>query len=199
MNPDNPYAAPQTLETIANKAVGLPLAEEQPDPFMRLRFAEIDTPSLTRIEAASRAIRRMTVVWTLGVAVLLIGFIVVTMSGGAFGPIWLSIIAGIVVLTFRVLAGVERGSSQRYYSLLVDFASCLAILYSFYHEWIQWAHGRPFPTELPYSAVMALVLLSFPVTSVLAHWRYGRLFGDEQLMHEELARELAHRRRYRIP
>ena len=199
MNPDNPYAAPQTLELIASTAIALPVAKERSLPHVRILFPDISTLALARIEAASRAIRRMTVVWTLGLALLIIGLIMTTLSGGAFGPDWLLLVAGIIALAFRISAGVERGESERYYSLLVDLAPCLLLLYVVCSELISWPEGRPIPGDAPLTALFILALLYMPVTSVMAHCRNACLFGDQKFLHDNLALELAHRRKNRIP
>jgi len=198
MNPDNPYAAPQTVASIANTAVALPMAEELPDPRGRILFPELSTAALARIEAASRAIRRMTIVWTVALALGIIGLVLATMSGKAFSPEWLLLVVAVVALGFRISAGVERGPSERYFSLVVELTPCLAVIYSVCQELYQWPQGRPIPGDAPLTLLFIVAILYMPMMSVWAHWRYSCLFGDVRLLHDDLARELTHRRKYRI-
>lgn len=200
MNSNNPYAAPQTLQPLT-KFDDLPAAEEVHPLARRIMFPEVSTETLERLKAASGAIRRMTILWSIATAVLLFGVIQGMIMEGPVHRIPLILLACSIVLAFRIYAGVVRSNQLRYFSLVMDILPSLAMMASLIYGSVSILDGEEKVVQaLFFLVTMTLVIVVnvLPFASVRAHLKYSRLFGDKRYRHEEMIQELIHRWKYRI-
>jgi hypothetical protein len=182
MSPDNPYAAPQTIDHATPWAEALPMAVGSE----RRLYPEISTARLQRLANWSVAIESMSMIWGVVVFFAALAF---CMSLGMNRWAWfwglLMLLAGL-----RVWGDYRRAPRYWAYNLLLD----LLFLGVFVFALIGLAR-----VELLALLVVGVPTLAFgliAVASVLAHCRARSLYG--QYTQRDLLSELRYRKQNRI-
>ena len=182
MNPDNPYAAPQTSLSQLPELTGFPLAEARG----RNLFPETSTHELNRLANWDLAIGFMDMIWGVFLCFAMLAFCI-QLGNNPFHWIW----GGAVLLIgLRLWGGYTRTKLAWGYNLLLDAMFCAALL---------WAIVRlaQFDTlALLLVGGVALVFLSLSTASVLAHFAARPLYG--QFPHRQLNIEVRYRQRNQI-
>lgn len=181
MNPDNPYAAPQTSLTRMEPAE-LPLAEATG----RNLFPETSTRELTRLANWNVHIEAMSLVWGVFLCFAVLAFCL-QFGNNPFQWIWG---AALFLIGLRLWGGYARAKLAWSYNLLLDMLFCAALL---------WAIVRlaQFDTlALLLVGGVALVFLGLATASVLAHFAARPLYG--QFPQRQLNHEVRYRVRNRI-
>jgi hypothetical protein len=194
MNPDNPYAAPQTPLELPELPVAVAV-----EPMRRRRlFQELDTLELRRVTDFSKALRYMRLLWLLGFAGCLgIGIGLLTrseFSGGSLLLLSLPLIAG------RLYADDLRSERARRYAQLIDFLACLGIvLAALVGGGILLGQGLEGISYCFAWLGFLFILGIFPLSSYSAHACAAELFGPERYTHRELLQEYKYRARFHVP
>lgn len=198
MNPDNPYAAPQTIEPRFDFAA-LPIADLQQPGGQRRRYPERSTTELQRLFEQSQQLEAMFLVW------LALWFATVVFVGAQFlhtsrlseTPKWLGWIL-IAVVTARLVGSIWRTKLGRWYMLLVDVAligGCLVLSYALLSRYVLtwesiWVRGTLSLVVLTVAAV------TYRACQTLVKAR--ELFYPNCVQHDDLMRELSYRKEQRI-
>ncbi len=182
MNPDNPYAAPQTSLTSVEPPA-LPLAESQ--GLGRQLFPETSTAQLTRLLNWNIYIESMSMLWGVLFCYALLAFSV-QIKNDPFQWLW----GAVLLLTgLRLWGGATRAWIAWGYNLLLDAGFALAMV------WAIVALARIDPIALYLAGSVALVFLCLACASVLAHFFATPLysgFPQRQLNEEVRYRKLNH-------
>ncbi len=202
MNPDNPYAAPQTIDSQPASA-HLLLEDRAADSPLPL-FAEWDTARLQTLLDRSNAIKDTQVVWLVMCFVypFLGGFLFFVLIfsrsdlwasfGGYFW--WISI-----VLTFvRFGTGFARSEHGRRLALVMDGLlglGCLAIV----AICIVGTILEPREAIITVSVIPIVSLVIFQIErSLRAMWLAPELFGPAQIRHQDLLEEFEFRKQQQL-
>ncbi len=189
MNPDNPYAAPQTIDSP-----GLPVAQEAG----RQRFPDWDTARVTRLADYGHAIQQMT---SLCLGLLVFAAIGFTAAYWQFiNRQQILLIAGLVLspLALRVWWGFERASWMRQCGMFFDCLAMVGIGFTVLRGILLGLRG-----ELPVGIVICVLglggfFLLHAASSFLAHLHARELFGPARIRQHDLVMEADYRRRYGI-
>jgi hypothetical protein len=203
MNPDNPYAAPQTVETPQSVAP-LPVAKSRGElPGRRRQFYDWDTARLMALLERSQAIDDMQSGWLVMCFVIPIMAFVFALSIAVY-EIYFDQTRGIiglcaVCLTFtRFATGFARTRFNRIINMVMDALlglSCATLLVGF---------SAALFTEPGGALVMLFVI---PITtmiglqalrSIRATLAAPELFGPERITHDALVDEVAYRKQHNI-
>jgi RsiW-degrading membrane proteinase PrsW (M82 family) len=186
MNPDNPYAAPQTLEP--RLADGFPVAELA----ARNLFPELSTVDLRRLAAQSQAIDNMSMVWG----------VVTVFAGVAFSifPTWYWLLLAPVAAT-RTWTGNRRTPGFWKMNLILDSVVALCLIGIILLGCIALASSLimlsavdlPMVVFLGGPLVLCAVFASF---SARAHYVAKVLYGHYP--HQALIAEVGFRKKHRI-
>ena len=202
MNPENPYAAPQTIEPL-QVAAPLPVAEAQGDPTQRRLFPDWDTARLTMLWNRSRAILDMQVVWLVMCFVVpVVGFVFsmsIVVYGMGFDPPRVLIALCCTVLTFtRFGIGFNRTANVRAFALLMDVLLGLLCLLTIVVG-IALALANPDAGLLLVIVLPIVAILTFQTVRSLRSMLYApELFGHQRMEHQQLREELVYRREHQI-
>lgn len=188
MNPDNPYAAPQTVELRATSE--LPVAEV----WGRNLFPELDTQQLRRLADYSHTMQLMTRLWfiPLGISCLL-------MSNVDSLPVTAKVILFLIVpmIGLRIVGGQTRGRFMRYYTAFLDALLALGLLLGIVAGFVTMPSGGSLLLFVPATIVMGfLAIIGF--TSFMAHRFAPELFGSQRYLHRELTQEVDYRQQHGI-
>lgn len=195
MPPDNPYAAPQTLEPR------LPSAVEPSVPPARLKLAAWDTARLKELWQASRVIQDMQTIWLIMCLMMPVIGLIFSLSFGLYefsfdftrGCMALSLVA----LTFtRFGTGFSRSTFARVFALAMDgllalfcalvTVGCIAAI-------------------MDQPAIVVILIFFLPIFlligysafySLRALWQAPELFGPQRLAHEDLDAEIKYREQH---
>lgn len=199
MNPDNPYAAPQTLQPQQN-ATPLPVAEGLGDPARQRMFVEWDTVRLTALWERSRAIYDMQALWLLMCFVMPVLAFFFSLSFAVY-DFYFDTTRGIiavccVALTFiRFGTGYARTRFGRVLALAMDpilglFSVVLAVVIIA----ALFAGGALLVFFLP----IAILISMQTVRSLRAMIQAPELFGPVRLRHQDLCDEVEQREKHEI-
>ena len=194
MNPDNPYAAPQTIDAPSELP---PLAQDGG----RQRFPDWDTARVTRLADYSSAIQQMTS--------LVLG-ILVFFGLGLGASFWranqipdreqILIIAGLLLgpLALRVWWGMRRAGWMRYGGMFFDGLTAVAVVLL-----VLWGILHSFREEMSLGVLFGVlglggILLLHAASSFLAQLHARELFGPDRIGFDDLVTEADYRRRYGI-
>ena len=180
MNPDNPYAAPQTIGQP-------PLAVAVSAETQRLAFPEYSTERLKQLLDYARAIQQMHIVWIL-LAVLAVAWFLIISAIAVHEKVGIPIAAvtvGVMILIFlRVAAGYSHRKLARGYSMLCDgllFVGGMWLIVFLLQDG---------------SLILPLILgfiVIHAASSFLAHCHARELFGQRCFKQEDLALEVLYR------
>jgi hypothetical protein len=195
MSDDNPYAAPQTLETRA----ALPVAQPAAANHARRMFSHLSTKELAWLTSASRAIQRMTIISGLLFAIALSLSLVRIMERTSL-IILMEFTALCGLLGLRIYAGVVRGRVLRYFSLLIDLSISVVSIYFMADAMLVFRDDPSALTQFLRVGISFFLinLAMLPCLSVYAQVRYPQLFGEQRYPHEDLLQELKFRRLHQI-
>jgi len=199
MNPDNPYAAPQTVEPRLDLSA-LPIADLQQPGGQRRRYPELSTAELQRLFDQSQKLEAMFLVWLAlwFATVVFVGSQFLHTSASSATPKWLGWIL-IAVVTARFVCCIWRTKLGRWYMLVVDAVLSVGSV-------VGWA--LPATKIAVFSAdelfkvgVMGLIaltvaLLAYRSCQTLVKAR--ELFYPSCVQHDDLMRELSYRKEQRI-
>jgi hypothetical protein len=191
MNPDNPYAAPQTIELRFPTAR---LATES--VAKRNLFPEISTSQLARLGNYSHSIHIASIWW--GVPFFV--FIVVGL-GALFAEIWQLFFLGFLGFAFagtRIYFGESRQFKQRPLIILMDGLYFLAIFVAIVFLAKEFLIQPAFGGDYIVAAVLLALLSIIPLASVLATFHARKLFGPRRFLHRDLSQEMDYRKLHRI-
>ena len=180
MNPDNPYAAPQT---IGQRPLAMAVGAET----VRLAFPEYSTERLKQLLDYSRAIHQMHILWIL-LAVLAAGCsVIVIILAAEIQELSLAatlVLVALFLICFRVAAGYSREKPARVYAIFCDGLLIIGCM---------WSIGL----LLPHGSLISSIILGFiavhAASSLLAHHHARELFGRSSFRQENLALEVLYR------
>ena len=181
MNPDNPYAAPQTLPSRV-APLELPLAEA----VGRNQFPETSTRELQRLANWSIPIEAMSMLWGVIFAFALIA-LSIQLKVYPFQWFWS---AAVLLSGLRIWGGSARTSIFWAHSLVLDALFALVLL---------WGVVRLAQFDIIALLLVggvALVLIVLASLSVVAHFAARPLY--RQYRQRELVAELGYRKENRI-
>jgi hypothetical protein len=202
MNPDNPYAAPQTIG-LPSPLTLLPVAGAHGKPSPRQRLAEWDTARLTALWKRSRAIHEMQYFWFLACLITPVVGYLCSLSFGVYefsiNPTRGWIAFGCVLLTFaRFGLAYVRSRIVRPFAIVMDGllglgcgAAIGAGLYSVSSE-----PGAIFPVL--YVVFFALLFGWQAMQSLRAMIQAPELFGPGRISHDALADEVEERKKQQL-
>jgi len=200
MNPDNPYAAPQTLEPQLD-LMALPFAELQQPGGQRRRFPDQSTAQLQRLFEKSQPLEAMLLVW------LTLWFVTVAFLGALFlrasssdSHKWLGWILAATV-TVRMLCSFMRTKLGRWYMLVVDAAlivanavlivGCVTGSGVLLAQQVDFTASHLFKLACVVLITLTLILLAYRSYKTLLQAR--ELFQPVCIQHDDLVRELHYR------
>jgi hypothetical protein len=194
MHPDNPYAAPQTVDSRRP----LPVAESLD---ARMLFPEWDTARVTRLADYGHALRQMTNLCTGIVALLTIGFSAAWLRAGSAELQRMVLLYGTLLVApfaLRVWWGMQRASWMRPWGMFFDGVASVLIVFAVF--WGFWATiaGQIHVGLLILVLGLGGFLLLHTAASFLAHVHAHQLFGPDRIALQDLAREADYRRRHGI-
>jgi hypothetical protein len=181
MNPDNPYAAPQTITTRV-APLELPLAEA----VGRNHFPETSTRELQRLANWSIPIEAMSLLWGVFFAFAVLAFSI-QLGTNPFQWYWG---AAMLLAGLRMWGGMARSPIFWAYDLLLDAVFALVLF---------WASIRLAQFDMIALLLVggvALVLIMLAISSPVAHLVARPLYGA--FPQHELVAELGYRKLNRI-
>jgi len=181
MNPDNPYAAPQTITTRVAPSE-LPLAEA----VGRNLFPETSTRELQRLANWSIPIEAMSMLWGVFFVFAVLAFSI-QLGTNPFQWYWG---AAMLLSGLRMWGGSARTPIFWVYDLLLDAAFALALI------WASIQLAKFDLIALLLVGGVALVLIMLAISSPLAHLVARPLYG--RFPQRELVDELSYRKQNRI-
>jgi len=193
----NPYAAPQTLDSMLDVRK-LPIATLASSGMLRKEFPAVSTKQLTRLVKQSRALDDMQLVWMWLSPLLLLGvFLWLCVEdfdhGSPINYVPLAIAATVALIRLVLVHG--RSHAGRYVGLLIDAALVAACVIGMTVATQTWFFG---PLADQFKLVLCLALLFLPVafgfSSLVALLEARVLFGPRRCRHQELRDELDYRR-----
>jgi len=194
MPDDNPYAAPQTVDSRRP----LPLAEAQD---ARQLFPEWDTPRVTRLADYGRALQQLTHL-CLGVLVFMaVGLVASWVRADSPERRQLVLLYGSLILAplaLRAWWGMNRAGWMRPCGLVFDSVASVLIVFG-----VLWGIWATFAGQIHFGLLILVLglggfLLLHTAASFLAHLHAHELFGPAQLHLADLGREADYRRRHGI-
>jgi hypothetical protein len=197
MNPDNPYAAPQTVDSQFDLSA-LPIAELQQLGGKRRRFPDHSTAQLQRLFDKSQPLEAMLLVWLalwfVTVAFLVALFLRTTALSDSHKWLGWTLFE---MITARLLCNFMRTKLGRWYMLLGDAAlicACLALVLTALPDFVYFRSFWVYCVEALISLTIAVLAFRSCQTLLLAH----ELFHPNCVQHDDLMRELSYRKEQRI-
>lgn len=196
MNPDNPYASPQTIEASALVSVG----EKQIPRSPRSRLAEWETARLMSLWQRSRAINDMQAIWLVACfAAPVVGYLC-SLSFGLYefsiDPTRGLIALGGVVLTFaRFGLGFVRSRVVRPFAMLMDTLlglGCIVAIAGSVGGAIKEPKSSLIDLYIVFVAALIGLLAGY---SVRAMFTAPELYGPDRITHDALRDEVESRKK----
>lgn len=181
MNPDNPYAAPQTIDL--RTPCDVPVAEHAG----RNLFPDVSTSELSRLALHSKAIDAMSLIWAIG--------FIFSVSGLYLGHQWYWLVA-IPLAGMRMWTGNSRPFEFWTYNLIMDVIVTLVLLGVIVIGVVKLSDPQ---SQLPPIVALGLpvvIVFIFALFSVVAHLSGKVLYGNYP--HRDLIAEVAYRKRNRV-
>jgi hypothetical protein len=198
MNPDNPYAAPQTVEPRLDLSA-LPIADLQQPGGQRRRYQDRSTAELQRLFEQSQKLEVMFLVW-LALWFATVAFLAALFLRASASSEEQKILGWIFIamVTARLVCSIWRTKLGRRYMLLVDavlICGCLLLICAL-----------SFRSVLPWKSLWVrgtLCLVLFTIAAVTFRscqtlLKVRELFYPNCVQHDDLMRELAYRKEQSI-
>lgn len=194
MNPDNPYAAPQTINRP------LPVAEEHQTE--RRLYPELNTVELERLWKSSRAMFVINSVYGVIVGLLIMGLTLSLIRLGESSEhrrfVMLMIFGIVLPLGIRTWWGSERRSWMRYPALVFDgFVASGVSLGTLFLAWMTWV-DKVHIILIGISAIFGGLLALGAFQSFFANKNSPEIFVNPSYSYQLLDQELSYRDQYDI-